>query len=409
MNNQEPNNTSAPLHKKSLVYQYLRDIVKDAVDERIQETEQRLTSKVRKRQEEVIDKLADVVWRQQEEAIHKLTSEVWKQQKDAVDKLTREIWKQQGEAVDKLIGEIWKQQREAVDKLIDEIWKQQREALLQIEAQRQSDRNRLVKLTPRNICRFQTHIVEHCNLNCASCAHYSPLHDKEFLCVEEYKKDYKRLSALFSGEAELIEILGGEPLLHPEITAFMEIARDCFPHAPIHILTNGLLLPKMPEKFWQAMKSYVITLRITRYPVKFDYDGWAQRVEAMGIQVWLADEEVTWVAHKLDVSGGIPNGEAAARNLENFLNCYDSNFCVALEHGRLYTCPQAAYAKTFANYFDAPIDITDRDSINIHAAQSAEEITSFLARPIPFCRYCRVKERHVIPWGPSRKEIGEWS
>ena len=191
MNNQEPNNTSAPLHKKSLVYQYLRDIVKDAVDERIQETEQRLTSKVRKRQEEVIDKLADVVWRQQEEAIHKLTSEVWKQQKDAVDKLTREIWKQQGEAVDKLIGEIWKQQREAVDKLIDEIWKQQREALLQIEAQRQSDRNRLVKLTPRNICRFQTHIVEHCNLNCASCAHYSPLHDKEFLCVEEYKKDYK--------------------------------------------------------------------------------------------------------------------------------------------------------------------------------------------------------------------------
>ena len=498
MNNQEPNNPSTSLHKRSWVYQYLRDIVKDAVDERIQATEQWLTNGIRKQREETINNLTDVVLRQretvldkitgevqkqQEEAAHKLTGEVWKQQKEtvekltreiwrqeeaidkladeiwkqqsgtvdkligeiwkqqadtadkltgevheqqkgAVDKLTGEIWKQQGEAVDKLIGEVWKQQREAVDrliseiwkqqkeavdKLIEEIWKQQRESLQQIEEQKQSDRNRLVKLMPRNICRFQTHIVEHCNLNCASCAHYSPLHDEEYLSVEEYKKDYQRLSTLFSGEAELIEILGGEPLLHPEITEFMAISRDCFPYAPIHILTNGLLLPKMPEEFWQAMKTYAITLRMTRYPIKFDYDGWARKVKAMGIQVWLADEEVTWVTHKLDLSGGIPNEEAAERNLENYLNCYESNFCVALEHGRLYTCPQVAYAKTFVDYFNAPIDITDRDSIDIHKAQSAEEITAFLSRPIPFCRYCRVKERHVIPWGRSRKVIEEWS
>lgn len=391
MNSQESGNIPT---KKSKIYRHLERLVKNAANEELQKTEKQLTETIGKRQGETVDKLTGEVWKQQGEAIGKLTGEVWKQQREAVDKLTDEVWKQQKEAVDKLIGEIWKQQQEA---------------LLQIENQRQSDRNRLIKLTPRNICRFQTHIVEHCNLNCASCAHYSSLHGEEYLSLEEYRRDYKRLSELFCGEAELIEILGGEPLLHPEITAFMEVARTYFPHAPIHILTNGLLLPKMPEEFWQSMKIYGITLRMTRYPVKFDYDGWAKKAREMGIQVWLSDEEITWVAHKLDVSGGVPNGEAALRNLENFLNCYDANFCFTLEHGRIFTCPQAAYAKTFADYFDVPIDITERDSIDIYTAENAQEITKFLSQPIPFCRYCRVKERTVIPWEISRKEMGEWS
>ena len=391
MNKQESNNTSS---RKSRIYRYLEGLIKNVVDEKLQETEKQLTG---------------VIWKQQGEAVDRLTDEIWKQQRETVDKLTDEVWKQQREAVDKFTNEVWKQQREAVDKLIHEIWKQQEETLSQIKEQRETDMRKLVKLMPRNICRFQTHIVEHCNLNCASCAHYSSLHGEEYLSVEEYRRDYKRLSELFCGEAELIEILGGEPLLHPEITAFMEIARTYFPHAPIHILTNGLLLPKMPEGFWQSMKTYGITLRMTRYPMKFDYDGWAQKAREMGIQVWLADEEVTWVAHKLDISGGIPDGEAALRNLENYLNCYDANFSVALEHGRLFTCPQAAYARTFADYFKAPIDITERDSIDIYTAESAQEITKFLSQPIPFCRYCRVKERHMIPWEVSRKEIGEWS
>lgn len=267
---------------------------------------------------------------------------------------------------------------------------------------------RLTKLTPRNIGRFQTHIVDHCNLNCAGCAHFSNLHSEKFLSVEEYRRDYERLSHLFRGEAELIEILGGEPLLHKEINSFMEIARACFPNAPVHILTNGLLLSKMDDAFWESMKKFKISLRMSRYPIKVDYDKFARICRDKGIAVLLSDENVQWISQNIDLHVA-PNGHSPERNLNNFINCYGANLDFTLRNGRIYTCPQAAYAYTLKDYFNAPISISDRNSINIHDNISADEIMAFLARPIPFCHYCRVEERHPIPWKVSKREIEEWA
>ena len=37
-----------------------------------------------------------------------------------------------------------------------------------------------------------------------------------------------------------------------------------------------------------------------------------------------------------------------------------------------------------------------------------EEILEFLAKPIPFCRYCKVRERKQQLWEVSKKDIKEW-
>lgn len=69
----------------------------------------------------------------------------------------------------------------------------------------------------RKKLQFNIDIVNHCNLNCIGCGHFSPLATEYFLPVEEFKKDCERLNYLTNGDIERMEIMGGEPLLHPSI------------------------------------------------------------------------------------------------------------------------------------------------------------------------------------------------
>jgi molybdenum cofactor biosynthesis enzyme MoaA len=51
-----------------------------------------------------------------------------------------------------------------------------------------------------------------------------------------------------------ILLMGGEPLLHPELERFFPAARTAFPSAKIKIVTNGILLSKKEDSFWRHSK-----------------------------------------------------------------------------------------------------------------------------------------------------------
>ena len=76
----------------------------------------------------------------------------------------------------------------------------------------------------KQVCRITTqpslklveiNIVSHCNLNCRSCSHFSPVAGKEYLPIELAELDFARLAELSGGDVQCIHIMGGEPLLHP--------------------------------------------------------------------------------------------------------------------------------------------------------------------------------------------------
>lgn len=110
------------------------------------------------------------------------------------------------------------------------------------------------------------HLVEHCNLNCKYCCHFSNIAEPEFYSPEEYEKDLKQLRKVTDGRVANILLMGGEPLLNPKINEFMMLSRKYFPRTYIQILTNGLLLKSMPDSFWQTMSDYKILLRHSVYP-----------------------------------------------------------------------------------------------------------------------------------------------
>lgn len=75
---------------------------------------------------------------------------------------------------------------------------------------------------------YEVHLADHCNLNCQMCDHFSPLANENFLSPDHYASDVERLSELFDHDANYIRLLGGEPLLHPQVVRFLKFQGSIF-------------------------------------------------------------------------------------------------------------------------------------------------------------------------------------
>ncbi len=265
----------------------------------------------------------------------------------------------------------------------------------------------IVRTTPKSyLTNFTVDITHHCNLNCRGCDHFSPIAEKKFYDLAQFEDDIKRLSELTGGCVDRIGIMGGEPLLNPDVLKYLQITRNFFPDTKIRLVTNGILLDKQDENFWLTLKKLHIFVEYTKYAIKLDYDKLDELIKKyeVPIDVYGYNQGVIKTSYKipLDLKGNQHVGN-------NFIKCFHANHCISLKNGRLYTCTVAPSIEHFNKYFGTNIPLTDRDGINIHKAKSIDEILEFLAKPIPFCKYCNVNGRTFgHPWGISKKEIEEW-
>ncbi len=273
-----------------------------------------------------------------------------------------------------------------------------------VQAAQAAERQRRTK--KRETLRFEVNINKHCNLNCKGCDHFAPLSKVDCMDLTIFERDMKRMAELFHGEAWQIHLLGGEPLLNPNLLRYMKIARTYFPQAEIWIDTNGTLLQRMTEDFWQMCSECHIGIMPTKYPVAVDYNELKQIAIERGIPYqYLGSSESgrTLWHYPLDLKG-------RQNKNESFLNCSNANQCLTLENGRLYTCSIAPNIKAFNEYFNQHLDLTEADGIDIYQATSGAEVLEAMARPMPFCRYCDVKHRtYDHPWEISKKNIQEWT
>ena len=253
---------------------------------------------------------------------------------------------------------------------------------------------------------FEVSLVEHCNLNCQCCNHFSPLSPEKFLDLEIYERDLKRLSELYRDNRGTLMLLGGEPLLYPRIAEAIRAARRYFPHMGIDVVTNGLLMKKMGAEFWKACKDSDVYFSITKYPVNFDYDSLVPYAESMGC----GGAKFTYDSSAVKTTYRLPLVEEGGLNAyKNFSKCYHANTCVTLKDGRLYTCPISANMHIFNAHFKKTLPEGEVNSIDIFGAESAEEIEAFLNTPIPLCAHCDIYGyEYDIPWKNSSGNIIEW-
>ena len=260
----------------------------------------------------------------------------------------------------------------------------------------------------RSKIKISVHLAEHCNLNCASCDHFSPLAEAEFIDPGELERDLKRIGEIFSYDCESITLLGGEPLLHPEIITIMKIARKHFSECTIYVFTNGVILSKKEDAFWQACHDNNISIIISAYPIKIGIEKIKMLAEKFKVSVNWAWEQETNSRNIFYVQRVNLKGDSDIKL--NFAMCTRGNSCITLSHGRIFTCTFAPYVHHFNKYFHQNVKITEADYVNIYDDVTADEILTKLAEPIPACRYCdTVSPGRAIKWGISKREISEWT
>jgi hypothetical protein len=246
---------------------------------------------------------------------------------------------------------------------------------------------------------LETHLTEHCNLNCKGCSHLCPLAPPWFADLRQHETDMRRLSQLFNNITK-IRLMGGEPLLHPDAASFITVTRAVFPEARIHFVTNGMLLPKAPAGFWEACRNTNTTIDLSLYPLfRHRIDGWRALCKA---------ERVSLRVKSLETFYAVVNPEGDSDKHEAFSLCRRRYYCPYLKEGRLYPCVIPASIHYFNRSFGYQI-ASDR-GINIHArSMNGRRILKQLDRPTETCRWCRVD---CIPfsWSLTNKPVpADWT
>ena len=243
---------------------------------------------------------------------------------------------------------------------------------------------------------FEVHVTDHCNLNCKGCAHYCPLVTKPvFHDIDKFSADFRELSSKLT--VERIRLLGGEPLLHPDVNRFIAIARRYFPYSEIHLVTNGILLPTMKKGFWETLQGNEVFLDISQYPPLKDKQELYKQLAAEN-NVKLSSGILTnkfWCSLN-------SKGDSDAN--ESYRQCLSMKNCPNLRNGRMMVCPEACYLDIYNEYFNEKIPFDKGIDIYKH---SGEEIVRYLKSPSEACNYCIPCGRN-FEWGMSMKDKSEW-
>lgn len=251
---------------------------------------------------------------------------------------------------------------------------------------------------------FLYEIVHHCNLNCKGCDHCSPIADEEYVNLKQFKEDLKKLKKYFN-IINAFAIMGGEPLLHPNIIEIIKISRKILNKTYIIVFTNGIDLEKQPEDFWKICKKEKIAIVITKYKINIDLKQIFEKAKNYGVEIHIEKNREKEHFHKIKF-----NLQGTENEQETHKNCFHGQVCHQLENGVLYKCPIVPASRHFNNFYKTNMIVDEKDGLNLNSKLNKEDIIEYFENPIPFCKYCNMEDREENKdWGISKKDIVEWT
>lgn len=200
---------------------------------------------------------------------------------------------------------------------------------------------------------IEFHTNDHCNLNCSGCLHFCPLVKEEvFSDFEKVEADFSQLRK-YVDFVDRIRIMGGEPLLNPELDRYCHMVHEIYPYADVSIVTNGLLLNSMKPELKDVIRQEHITIDISAYPpMKDRMEETANRLVNEGIDVNIGNP-VTSFFYLMYKKGGLTKNYTEMECSASFnpdFHCYN------LYRGAVYSCPLIAYSHYFNEYFSEELD-----------------------------------------------------
>jgi len=235
---------------------------------------------------------------------------------------------------------------------------------------------------------LEAHVVDHCNLTCAGCCSLSPALPARFDDPATLARDLTRAARVLA--PRVFKLVGGEPLLHPELAALAAAARASGIAPRVSITTNGLLLARAPDAVWAAVDAVTVSL----YPRVGPSDDERARLTARAAEHGVA---LNWKRqdHFVAMDRASPCDDPA-ENAAVFNRCWIRERCHLLRDGVFYTCTRPAH---FRSYLGAARELSG-DGLPLHDGPSLrDELLAYLTRPEPLaaCSLCHGGDAPLTP------------
>jgi len=244
---------------------------------------------------------------------------------------------------------------------------------------------------------FEVPITDKCNLNCKGCLFAcNAIKNNEHVEYEQLEKDARKMAELFY-DIPWIRILGGEPLMHPQIMDVLRMYRAVFPDSEIDLCTNGLLIPKMPPEFWTCLKENNITVHVSGYkPTYHMLDKIDELLHSNGLEytVLKRDKFLKYYTEE-------PNNDMES----SYINCIASS-CREVYRGKLLRCSAVIAFEKFNEQFGTKYQTKENeDWFDIHAEKAnAWKMKEILDRASDICKYCDVEHMQEFDWDYAGNE-----
>ena len=247
---------------------------------------------------------------------------------------------------------------------------------------------------------FEYHVNDHCNMNCKGCGHCANLFDKpSFTSYEVFKRDLYQIRELFDGVCR-IRLLGGEPLLSPDLKRFVALTRALFPETDVRLVTNGLLLTSVSQDLVNCLKACDVTVDVSLYPLLFpEKEKIIRFLKENRIHYHITESSVFYRRF-------VPSGNCNMQR--SFESCFSSANHL-LSNGRLAACAMPFSIEKLNEHFG--LNIEESGWIDIFNENTDSfVITKKLSEPSDLCRYCSAKiEKYQ--WercGTSNCKLDDW-
>ena len=238
----------------------------------------------------------------------------------------------------------------------------------------------------------------HCNLRCSGCSHMSPYLKKSFPSLDSFVADIGKLSkGLHAGD---IRLVGGEPLLNPEISAFIKAAKQSMIADTVMVTTNGLLLHRMNDEFWENVDFISVTLYPDAHTQEKHIELFKERAKESNTRLRLYPNPVFRTTIMTEPHAMDWITDMIFRTCKNAHRYH----CHMIHEGRLYKCAVPPFmpeymAKLGMNDYDPAVD-----SFDIHGdGDLFLRLRQFLfsSKTLEACRYClghvgKFQEHHQL-------------
>ncbi len=225
-------------------------------------------------------------------------------------------------------------------------------------------------------------VTDHCNLCCRTCDHLAPVMEERFQSPDSLKTDLALLSKsiLF----RKVKLIGGEPLLHPQLAYITKIVRESDICERILLVTNGTLLSRVSDELLNKIDE----IEISQYPdtslSKETLEYFKKRAESFSTKFSVF--YYPYFQNQFSLHG--TQDKQLIRSI--FKSCKRANLwgCHVVYKGHLFRCPQSIYLprvipKIKNNPFADGLKITSSRRFKKQALAFFKE-----GKPLNACAYC---------------------